>query len=108
MTGMTSDTGWEAVGHMGRATGSLVPASDAHSGAGAHNTKTERPRSGPDAANIRYGAGPTPNPLRTNEGADMAKRTRTPGRSDSQTRISAVNITLASSTVAVPAIPSLA
>ena len=51
---------------------------------------------------------PTPHRFQTNEGADMAKRTRTPGRSDSGTADSAVNITPASSTVAVPATHPLA
>lgn len=50
----------------------------------------ERPRSNPDAANIRYGAGPTHN---RSEGADMAKRTRGPDPVDRSTRISGVKIT---------------
>lgn len=89
---------------MGRTTGSLVVALGVHSGLGAHKTM-ERPRSGPGAGNTGYGAGPT---LNTDEGADMAKSTRGVPPSDSETQVSAVNITPASSTVPVPATPSLA
>jgi len=76
---------------MDRSTGSLVAASDGRSGSAVRRHKTmERPRSNPDAANIRYGAGPT---LNLYEGADMAQSTRGPDPSDRQTRNSGVNIT---------------
>ena len=39
----------------------------------------------------------TPNRCESSEGADMAQSTRTPGRSDSETRTSAVKITPAQS-----------
>jgi hypothetical protein len=78
---------------MTRPTGRLSLATDDSSDACRHKT-TERPRSTPDAANIRYGAGPT---LNHHEGADMAKRTRGPNLADSETRYSTVKITPVSS-----------
>lgn len=51
----------------------------------------------------------TPHRLLTNQGADMAQSTRTPGRSDSETRIPAVKITPAQSVSdTVPTTPTVA
>jgi len=51
----------------------------------------------------------TPHRFEANEGADMAQSTRTHGRSDSETRTSAVKITPASIVSAtVPTIPTVA
>jgi len=51
----------------------------------------------------------TPHRLRRYEGADMAQSTRTPGRSDSETRTSAVKITpVSSDSATVPSTHSLA
>lgn len=51
----------------------------------------------------------TPQRLRRSKGADMAQSTRTPGRSDSETRTSAVKITPASNVSAtVTTTPAIA
>ncbi len=86
--------------------GRLGPAPDDHSGGVLAYKTMERPRSGPGAGNTGYGAGPTHN---SDEGADMAKRTRGFPGSDSETRISAVTITPVSSVSAtVPTTRSVA
>ena len=50
----------------------------------------------------------TPHPLLTNEGADMAKRTRSPGLSDSETQPSGVKITPPQCSVPVTTTPTVA
>lgn len=81
---------------MGTSTGRLRVALDVQSvmglsGWGDNLIGTAPQYSG--CVNNRYGAGPTHN---DHEGADMAKRTRTPGRTDSRTQDTAVKITPAS------------
>lgn len=93
---------------MDRSTGSLVAASDGWSGSagGCHKTIGTAPVVIPLRQTAGTGAGPTPH---SDEGADMAKRTRGVPGSDSETRDSAVKITLASRIpVTVPSTPSIA
>ena len=78
---------------MVSSTGRLRLAPDVQSGHKPDGTRPqtkERPRSTPGVRCTRCGAGPTHNQT---EGADMAKRTRSPGLSDSGTPASAVKIT---------------
>lgn len=94
---------------MVRTTGRLSLAPDEHSdlsSIGWSPQTKERPRSSPGAANTRCGAGPTHNP--STEGADMAKRTRSPGQTDSGTSASAVKITPAREQGPVTSTPTVA
>ncbi|GAA3591205.1 hypothetical protein GCM10022295_86070 [Streptomyces osmaniensis] len=76
---------------MDRSTGSLVAASDGHSGlVGRYKTIGTAPVVIPMRQTSGTGAGPT---LNHHEGADMAKRTRGPDPSDRLTRFSGVKIT---------------
>jgi hypothetical protein len=87
---------------MDRSTGRLSLASDIQSVARLGNDAASKTLEGP-AASLSGGGHsgcdaetrdlPTPHQLLTSKGADMAERTRTPGRSDSGTPASAVKIT---------------
>ena len=100
---------------MTRQTGRLSLASDVQSVArldgGCGPTKSEAPAATLVAVPVCEAGtrGLSTLTARTNEGADMAQSTRTSGRSDSETRDSAVKITPASHVSAtVPTTPTVA
>lgn len=85
---------------------SLAP--DVQSGsrlAGGRTQTKERPRSSPSVRCTGCGAGPTHN---SSEGADMTKRTRPTGLSDSGTPATAVKITPARERGPVTTTPTVA
>jgi hypothetical protein len=93
---------------MQRSTGRLSAAPDGYSDVVLADKTIGTAPQYPGCVNNRYGAGPTPRPLRS-RGADMAQSTRGFPGSDSETRISAVKITPASSVSAtVPTIQPVA